>query len=98
MAIARNVARKLSADAAKSGANVLGGMLTKEGDRYLINKTDITSLLETLVDQNVLLLISPVEEENTELVRTCLTCGNEYTGPECPRCANVRSRLRGRGR
>ena len=96
MTIARNVARKLAADAAKAGVDVLGGTLVKEGERYLINKMDVTSLLEALLDQNVLLFISPVEDETKELARTCLTCGNQYTGLECPRCAQVRGRLRGK--
>jgi len=95
MTIARKAARKLSAEASKSGATVIGGQLIKEGDRYIINKIDVTALLESLLSQNVLLFVGAVANEAEEQTKTCLTCGDEYTGHECPRCANVRSRLRG---
>jgi hypothetical protein len=96
MAIDRRDARNLSADGAKIGAIVLGGRLIKEGDHYLINKTDVTALLEELIDQNVILVFGQVAEQDLRsLVHSCLTCGREYTGSECPHCANVRSRLRG---
>lgn len=95
MTITRNMARTLSANAAKSGATVLGGQLIKEGERHIINKTDVTALLETLLEQNVLLIVGVITAETEELTRTCLTCGDDYTGSECPRCARVRNRLRG---
>lgn len=95
MAIKRNEARRISADGARAGATVLGGRLVKEGDRYIINKTDVTDLLETLIEQNVVLVVSAVRDEEKARVRTCLTCGDEFTGSECPRCARIRSRLRG---
>jgi len=94
MTISRQGAHKLATEANKSGATVLGGLLSKEDGRYLINKTDLTVLLESLVDQNVLFFVGAVSEEQRELSRTCLTCGNEYTGDQCPRCARVRDRLR----
>ncbi len=95
MTIARSTARKLSVDAAKSGAAAVRGRLLKDGNRYILNQTDVTALLEELVDQNILLLIGVIDDEMEEHVRTCLTCGREYTGSECPHCARVRSRLRG---
>jgi hypothetical protein len=96
MAIDRRDARNLSADGAKVGAIVLGGRLVKEGDRYVINKTDITALLDELVEQNIVLVFGQVaEQDKNSIVHTCLTCGREYTSSECPHCANVRSRLRG---
>jgi hypothetical protein len=95
MSILRSEARNLSANAARVGARVLGGQLVKEGDHFVINKTDVTKLLETLTDQNVILIVSQVRDEKKEQVKTCLTCGRNYTGPECPHCAQVRARLRG---
>ncbi len=96
MPIDRDTARKFSAEGAKSGATILGGQLIKENGQYIINKTNIMALLEDLLDQNVLLVIGLVENETKELIKTCLTCGDDYTGPECPRCARIRSRLRGK--
>lgn len=95
MAISRETARKLAGAGSKFGVTVLGGTLKKEGERYTINKVDVSALLEALVSQNVLLLIDDVEEETEEETKVCMTCGNEYIEDECPRCANVRSRLRG---
>jgi len=95
MTISRNAARKLSSEANKAGATILGGQLIKEGDRYIINKTDLISLLNALEGENVLFLVGAVDQEPETLQRTCLTCGEDYTGSECPRCARVRSRLRG---
>ena len=95
MAISRKAARKLATEANKAGASILGGQLVKDGERYLINKIDVIALLDGLAGQNVLLFLGPVEDEEGEVTKTCLTCGEEYTGPECPRCARVRERLRG---
>ena len=98
MSVSRSDARKLSMDAAKMGATTLGGLLVKNGDRFFINKTDVTQHLENLLQQNVVLVIGTVHDDVKERLRTCLTCGRDYTGSECPRCANVRSRLRGSSR
>ncbi|MEM7032924.1 MAG: hypothetical protein AAF629_25465 [Chloroflexota bacterium] len=95
MTISRDDARKLAAEGSKLGITVIGGNLYKEGDHYSVNKIDITALLEELVGQNIVLVVSGVEDDAETEVKTCMTCGNEYTQDACPRCANVRSRLRG---
>ncbi len=95
MTITRNGSHTLSATASRVGATVLGGQLIKEDNQYFINKTNVTRLLEQLLQQNVLLIIEEVSEEKQKEVRVCLTCGREYTGAECPHCARVRARLRG---
>ncbi len=95
MSISRKDSQTLSGTAARMGATVLGGTLSKQGERYIINKTDVTELLEKLVGQNVLLIIGDVSENSRPEVKVCLTCGREYTEDECPHCANARSRLRG---
>lgn len=95
MTISRDAARKLAAEGSKLGVTVLGGTLQKEGERYTINKVDISALLEALLSQNVLLLVDDVEAATEAEVKVCITCGSEYTEEVCPRCANVRSRLRG---
>jgi len=95
MTISRNDARSLSSTAASVGATILGGRLTVEDDHFTINKTDVTALLEKLAGRNVILVVTSVDDPQTERARTCLTCGREYTGSECSHCARVRSRLRG---
>lgn len=94
MTISRKDSQTLSGTAARMGATVLGGTLTVEDGRYIINKTDVTALLESLVGEHVLLLMEKVDLNQKEEVKTCLTCGREYTDSECPYCANARARLR----
>jgi len=95
MTISRSDARNLSSNATRTGAIVLGGQLVQEGEHFFVNKTDVTELLENLAGQNVVIIITSVEDQPEERIKNCLTCGREYTGPECPHCARVRSRLRG---
>lgn len=95
MSIDRKSARRLAVEGTKAGMKVLGGQLLTDGNQVTINKTDLMALFEQLGGQNVLLLVSAVDDEEEELVKTCLTCGAEFTEDECPKCALVRDRLRG---
>ncbi len=95
MTISRKDSQTLSGTAARTGATVLGGTLTKEGDHYFINKTDVTALLESLVGEQVVFIAAAVREKSEQETKTCLTCGRDYTEAACPHCANVRARLRG---
>jgi len=95
MSISRSNARSLSAEASKRGAIILGGQLLQDDGRFVINKTDVLDTLERYAGKNVILIMAEVSEDDTERTRTCLTCGREYSGTDCPHCARVRSRLRG---
>lgn len=95
MSISRSDAHSLSGTASRIGATLLGGQLVKEGGQFVVNKINLTELLESLVDEDVLVVIGQVKDNVTEESKTCLTCGRDYTGSECPHCARVRSRLRG---
>jgi predicted P-loop ATPase/GTPase len=95
MSISRKNAHKVSAEASKLGAKVLGGRLTKMQGRYFINQTDVTELLDSLLDKNVVFVAGAVEAYSPDKEeKTCLTCGHDYKGKECPRCARARARLR----
>lgn len=96
MPVSRKDAHKLSGEALRMGATVMGGQLRLEDGAYIINKSNLSELLEQLEGQNVLLVIGEVKNVLPDKQsRTCLTCGREYQGKECPRCANARYRLRG---
>ncbi len=95
MTISRGDARSLSSNATRTGAVVLGGRLEQEDDHFFVNKTDLTGLLENLTGQNVVIIVTSVEDQQEEWIKNCLTCGREYSGPKCPHCARVLSRLRG---
>lgn len=94
MSISRNDSRNLSALASRAGATVLGGQLSRVEGRFFINKMDVTALLEAQVGRNVVLIVEAVTEEPEAPNKTCLTCGRDYVGTECPHCANARGRLR----
>ncbi len=94
MSISRNDSRNLAALASRVGAATQGGQLSRAEGRFLINKTDVTALLEALVGKNVIFIVEAVIEEPESPDKTCLTCGRDYMGTECPHCANARGRLR----
>ncbi len=96
MSVSQKDVYRVLADASKMGAEVLGGQLSMRSGSFVINQTDVNKLLESLSGQNVFLIVGSVEVDAPENeLRTCLTCGRDYVGQECPRCANVRARLRG---
>ena len=96
MAISRTDARHLAKVGAEMGARVLRGTLIIDADRATIN--DI-NLLEWLADHHgteFLLIAAPVGRSGVEQeIRTCYTCGRDFTGDRCPHCAEARARLRG---
>lgn len=94
MSISQRDSRTLSGTSSRMGASVSGGKLTRQNGQFFINKTNVTALLESLLNENVLLVAGKINEEKTVEVRTCLTCGREYTESECPHCARVWARLR----
>lgn len=100
MSISRKDAHHLSSEASRAGAKVIGGYLEEKDGKLLVNQSDLQDLLSDLVGQNVLIIVSDVKmTDPDEEQKTCLTCGQDYVGRECPRCAKVWSRLRGgRGR
>ncbi len=94
MSISQRDSRTLSGTASRMGAKVVGGKLTQQNGQFFVNQTNVTELLESLLDENILLLAGKINAEKIVEVKTCLTCGREYTESECPHCARVRSRLR----
>jgi hypothetical protein len=45
--------------------------------------------------QELVVVLSSAEDERPVQVRTCRTCGRDYTDLECPHCRANRIRLRG---
>jgi glyoxylate carboligase len=97
MPISKNQARQLAKTSMEMGARVLRGSLTvAENGVVSINHTELVAWLAEFAGSEVILVASPVgwgviDEE----VKSCYTCGRDYTGDACPHCAQVRSRLRG---
>ncbi len=97
MPISRNQARQLAKNGMEMGARVLRGSLTVAEDGVVsINHTQIAAWLAEFAGSEVILVASPVGRGVADdEVKSCYTCGRDYTGDACPHCAEVRSRLRG---
>jgi len=97
MNISRNEALTLSAAAYEMGADVLRGQLERPAGAsgWMIGDTKLDEWLEEFEDQEVLVIFAPVGSKSTAR-RICGTCGAEYYGNQCPRCREVRQRLRER--
>jgi len=91
-------ALRLASVAHELGAEVLRGTLQQdEAGRWTIGQIEIESWLSRHAGAELVLAVAPIDAEAPEgYRRTCRTCGNEYAGPTCPHCEEVRSRLRKR--
>lgn len=89
-------ALRIASLAHETGAEALRGVLRKNEDgRWTLSYVEIESWLSRYADAEVVLVVAPIEQEAPAAqLRTCRTCGNEYAGPTCPRCEEVRTRLR----
>lgn len=97
MAISRTEARELAKNGMEMGAKVLRGRLTVGPDGILIDNTDVaTWLAQQEEGAEFILVAAPIGKSAVENeIKTCYTCGRDYTGEVCPRCARARARLRG---
>ncbi len=97
MNVSRTEALNLSTAAYEMGADILRGQLERAaGDgAWVIGETDLAEWLQKYEDQEVLIIVAPVGAKSNAR-QVCGTCGAEYSGNQCPRCREVRQRLRGR--
>lgn len=87
---------KLSATAQEAGLDVMNGILKQdENGRWMIGHHDILAWLEKHKGEEVAVVLGSLDEERPLEVRTCRTCGRDYTDLECPYCRANRIRLRG---
>ena len=78
------------------GAQVLRGVVTVGPNGARINDKDIAELLAQYDGAELILVAAPIEQGRAEAeLKTCYTCGRDYTGDKCPYCAEARARLRG---
>lgn len=96
MSISKSNARRLAMNSIEMGAHVLRGLLTVGPDGMMIDGTDIDEWLALHANQELILIVAQVGPvEVSDQVKTCYTCGRDYKGDTCPRCAEARARLRG---
>jgi len=97
MAISKESALRLAGNAMDMGAVALRGLLFKEGDgEFTVGDRNLSEWLSRYAGQQVIVILAPVDTTDHNQVRVCGVCGRDYEGTECPHCAQVRARLRGR--
>ena len=92
----RAIVRELSSTAYELGSGIVEGRLHHgENGRWMIGNVQLDEWLAKYGDQEIVVIVVSLEDDRPVSPRMCRTCGNEYVGAECPRCREVRSRLRG---
>jgi hypothetical protein len=87
---------KLATAAYELDLDVVNGTVTRgEDGRWLIANRDMASWLAEHEGEELVLILGSLEDERPVQIRTCLTCGRDYTDLECPHCRESRIRLRG---
>jgi rubrerythrin len=94
MAISKMEARELMNRGYEMGASVLNGLVRRRNDgTWMVDDTPLEECLHALEGQQALILASAISE-GRGATRICRVCGTEYEGHACPRCREVRRRLR----
>ncbi len=96
--IPRASALKLASTAYDLGAEALRGELVQnEAGRWTIGHIEVEAWLSRHAGQELVLAAAAVEPDSAPAYkRICRTCGSEYEGRSCPRCEEIRNRLRRR--
>jgi hypothetical protein len=95
MAILRREARELMSRGYEIGATVINGDVTQSADgEWLVDGRPLDRILAELEGQEVTLVVAAISE-GPGVKHLCRVCGTEYEGHACPRCREVRRRLRG---
>ena len=97
MALSKAKALRLASDAMDAGAVALRGPLSlEENGQFSIGNRNLSEWLGRYTDQEVIVILASVDTNSEVQRRQCGVCGRDYEGSECPHCAEVRARLRGR--
>lgn len=95
MALTLQEARQLMNRGYEMGAKVIEGRLQRsETGEWLIDDVSLDEWLKGVEGQQVVVVASEVDQGRGEK-RVCPTCGIRFEGQTCPRCGEVRRRLRG---
>jgi hypothetical protein len=97
MALSKASALRLASNAMDMGAVALRGSLSLDANgEFAISDRNLSEWLSRYTGQEVIVILAPVDTNSLEERRQCGVCGRDYEGSECPHCAEVRARLRGR--
>lgn len=88
---------KLASTAYEMKLDVAQGILSRDEDgHWHIGTRDFQEWLAAHAGEEVVLVLGSLDDDRPMEVRTCRTCGRDYTEMECPYCRANRIRLRGR--
>jgi hypothetical protein len=89
--------RELASAAYELDSGVVEGQLhhSAEDGRWIIGDVKLNEWLAPYDGQEIVLIAASLEDDRPVPPKVCRTCGSEYRGAECPRCREVRIRLRG---
>jgi hypothetical protein len=94
--IRRAAILKLASAAYEMDLDVANGALVRDKDgRWRVGHHDLDSWLAEHEGEELVLVLGSLVDERPVDVRTCGTCGRDYTEIECPHCRTSRYRLRG---
>ena len=93
----RAIILKLAGEAFELGLNVVNGTVTQnESGQWVIGHHTLDEWLTSHRDDEVVLILGSLEDDRPVEMRTCNTCGRDYTDLAFPYCLAARIRLRGR--
>ncbi len=96
--IRRATIYKMAAAAHEAELDVLSGGLHRDDEgQWYINNQPLAAWLADHEGQEVVIVLGSLDDERPMKVRTCGTCGRDYSDLECPYCRANRIRLRGHG-
>ncbi|MBL7064937.1 MAG: hypothetical protein ISS49_12135 [Anaerolineae bacterium] len=89
--------RELASAAYELDSGVVEGRLRRSGEdsRWMVDDVELNEWLARYDGQEIVLIVASLEDDRPIPPKVCRTCGNEYIGVECPRCREIRIRLRG---
>lgn len=92
----RAVIYKLASAAHEMELDVMTGVLRRDEEgRWRIGDYDLSAWVEAHSGEEMALVLASLDDDRDVEVRTCRTCGRDYTDVECPYCRANRIRLRG---
>ena len=90
--------RELASAAYELDSGVVEGRLRRgaENGRWMVGNVGLNEWLAGYDGQEIVLIVASLDDDRPLPSKVCRTCGTDYKGVECPRCREVRIRLRGR--
>ena len=87
---------RMATNAYEMDLEVLRGAIHRDSNgRWLVDDRDLLAWLASHEGEEVVVVMGLLDKEGPAPVRTCRTCGRDYTDLECPHCRANRIRLRG---